>query len=125
MKLNYDKLGNGLVPAIAQDCDTGEVLMLAFMNEEAFQKTLETGRATYWSRSRNQLWIKGESSGNVQEVTEICIDCDEDAVLLKVRQIGEAACHTGRRTCFYRRHEKGEWITVGEPLLDPKSVYGK
>ncbi|WP_084398501.1 phosphoribosyl-AMP cyclohydrolase [Henriciella aquimarina] len=93
---------NGLIAAIAQDAVTGEVLMLAWMNAEALQQTIETGRATYWSRSRGALWVKGESSGHTQEVAEILVDCDQDAILLKVHQEG-AACHTNRKSCFYRR----------------------
>ncbi len=94
----------GLIAAIAQDVESGDVLMLAWMNEEALRKTIETGRATYWSRSRGTLWTKGESSGHTQEVTDILVDCDQDAILLKVRQTG-AACHTDRPSCFYRRIE--------------------
>ncbi len=92
---------SGLVAAIAQDAETGEVLMLAWMNAEALARTLETGRATYWSRSRGEIWMKGETSGHTQEVVEVRVDCDQDAVLLKVRQTG-GACHTGRESCFYR-----------------------
>ena len=123
MELNFEKLGNGLVPAIAQDYETGKVLMLAFMNKEAFEKTVETGKATYYSRSRNQLWVKGESSGNVQEVKEILIDCDEDAVLLKIHQIGDAACHTGYQSCFYRRLEDGSLETIDKKIFNPEDVY--
>ncbi|WP_213269219.1 phosphoribosyl-AMP cyclohydrolase [Hyphomonas sp.] len=97
---------NGLIAAIAQDSVTGEVLMLAWMNAEALEKTIETGRATYWSRSRTALWVKGETSGHTQEVIELRVDCDQDAVLLKVRQTG-GACHTDRESCFYRRIENG------------------
>lgn len=97
---------NGLIAAIAQDSVTGEVLMLAWMNAEALEKTIETGRATYWSRSRTALWVKGETSGHTQEVIELRVDCDQDAVLLKVRQTG-GACHTDRDSCFYRRIENG------------------
>lgn len=97
---------NGLIAAIAQDAVTGEVLMLAWMNAEALQKTIESGRATYWSRSRGALWVKGETSGHTQEVTELRVDCDQDAILLKVRQTG-GACHTHRESCFYRRIENG------------------
>ena len=100
MKVDFDK-GNGLVPAIVQDAISGEVLMLGYMNEESLRKTLETGLATYWSRSRNELWTKGETSGHYQHVQEIRIDCDEDTLLIKVFQDG-AACHTGNRSCFYR-----------------------
>jgi len=97
--------------------------MLAYMNEEAWLKTVDTGKATFWSRSRNTLWIKGETSGNVQWVKEMYVDCDQDAILLKVEQVGDAACHTGYRSCFYRRWEKGDWITVGERVFDPEVVY--
>ncbi len=124
IKLNFEKQG-GLVPAIAQEAATGEVLMQAYMNEEAWLKTLETGVAHYWSRSRNKLWKKGESSGNTQEVKEIRIDCDEDCVLLKVRQIGNAACHKGYRSCFYRRVENGSLAVDGEKVFDPEEVYGE
>jgi len=96
-KFNAD----GLIATIAQDADTNEILMLAWMNEAALRTTLETGRGTYWSRSRQELWVKGETSGHIQEVLEVLVDCDQDAVLLKVRQTG-AACHTGRKACFYR-----------------------
>jgi phosphoribosyl-AMP cyclohydrolase len=122
--LDFKKTG-GLVPAIAQAHDTGEVLMLAYMNEEAFEKTLATGNATYFSRSRNTLWIKGESSGNVQQVKEIRIDCDNDTVLLKVEQLGGAACHTGYRSCFYRKVDHDGLSVEGEPVVEPKEVYGQ
>lgn len=122
--IDFDKSG-GLVPAIAQDHATGQVLMLAWMNREAFDETVRTGRACYWSRSRGKLWRKGEESGHVQEVKEICIDCDADTILLKVHQIGGAACHMGYASCFFRRLEKGELVTVGERLFDPKQVYRK
>ena len=120
--LNFDKL-NGLVPVVVQDYSSGEVLMLAFMNRQAWEETLKTRRATYWSRSRNQLWVKGETSGNFQEVKEICVDCDEDTVLLKVIQGGGAACHTGYRSCFYRRLKGDELKIVGERVFDPQEVY--
>lgn len=119
---NFDK-GDGLVPAVVQDDETGEVLMLAFMNEEAWLKTLATGKAHYWSRSRKSLWLKGESSGHVQLVREIRLDCDDDTILLKVKQIGDAACHTGYRSCFYRKWSDGGTVTVGEAVFDPKDVY--
>ncbi len=122
VKLNFDKMG-GLVPAIAQDYETGDILMLAFMDPAAWKETLSTGLATYHSRSRNTLWIKGKTSGNVQRVREIRIDCDEDTVLLKVEQIGGAACHTGHRSCFYKKIEGGEVKIIGEPVFDPKEVY--
>jgi phosphoribosyl-AMP cyclohydrolase len=121
--LNFDKLG-GLVPVVAQDYQTGEVLMLAFMNEEAWRATLETGRATYYSRSRKSIWIKGETSGNVQYVKEIRIDCDDDAIVLKIQQVG-AACHTGHRSCFHKKVADGSVRIVGEPVFDPKEVYRK
>jgi len=116
---------NGLVPAIAQDVDTGEVLMLAWMNGEAFEETVRTRRAVYFSRSRNRLWRKGEESGHVQEVKDILIDCDADTVLLKVKQLGGAACHEGYKSCFFRKIEGGALTTVGERVFDPKTVYGK
>ncbi|NOY45229.1 MAG: phosphoribosyl-AMP cyclohydrolase [Deltaproteobacteria bacterium] len=123
-KLDFDKAG-GLVPAVVQDADTGEVLMLAYMNEEALRRTLETGKAWFFSRSRNRFWMKGESSGHVQEVREVRVDCDADAVLLKVRQVGGAACHTGHRTCFYRRVQDGRLVVDGEKVFDPEEVYGR
>jgi phosphoribosyl-AMP cyclohydrolase len=126
MKLNFDKLGNGLLPAIVQDYETGKVLMVAFMNEEAFAHTVKTKKATFYSRSREQLWVKGESSGNIQEVKEIYVDCDEDTVLVKVNQIGNAACHKGYNSCFYRRlDDDGELNIVEEIVFDPSQVYKK
>jgi phosphoribosyl-AMP cyclohydrolase len=122
--LNFDKLG-GLLPVIVQDAATGQVLMLAFMNREAWEHTLETGEAHYYSRSRNTLWRKGGTSGHVQRVKEIWLDCDADTVLLKVEQVGGAACHTGYQSCFYRRRQGNGWETVGEPVFDPKKVYGE
>jgi phosphoribosyl-AMP cyclohydrolase len=117
------KKGDGLIPVIIQDLATNEVLMLGYMSRESWEKTLETGNATFWSRSRQKLWMKGETSGNVQEVKEIYLDCDSDTILLKVNQIGDAACHTGYRSCFHRAYEKGEWKIVGERIFDPKEVY--
>ena len=123
VSLDFKKMG-GLVPAIVQEEQTGEVLMLAFMNEAAWEKTLETGKATFYSRTRDTLWTKGSTSGNVQMVKEIRIDCDDDTVLLKVEQIGGAACHTGYKSCFFNRLEKDGTVTVaGERLFDPKEVY--
>lgn len=119
---NFDK-GEGLLPVVVQDEATGEVLMLAYMNREAWQKTLETGKATYWSRSRRSLWLKGETSGNVQLVREIRLDCDADTILLRVTQLGGAACHDGYRSCFYRRLTDGGFSTEGERIFDPKDVY--
>ncbi|MBN1381155.1 MAG: phosphoribosyl-AMP cyclohydrolase [Deltaproteobacteria bacterium] len=114
---------NGLVPAIAQDYETKDILMLAYMNREAWLKTLETGKATYWSRSRKQLWLKGETSGNVQMVKEILIDCDEDTILLKVEQVGGAACHMGYRSCFFRRLKNGQVDIVSEKVFNEEDVY--
>jgi phosphoribosyl-AMP cyclohydrolase len=119
--LNFDKLG-GLVPVVVQDYTSGEVLMMAFMNRQAWEETLRTRRATYWSRSRNELWVKGETSGNLQEVKEIYVDCDADTVLLKVIQTG-GACHTGHRSCFYRRLEGGELKEVEGRVFDPEEAY--
>jgi len=99
--------------------------MLAYMNQQAFEATLSTGKATYYSRSRQTLWVKGETSGNVQLVKEIRIDCDDDAILLKVEQLGRAACHTGHRSCFHKKVENGSILIMGEPLFDPKEVYNK
>ena len=124
VKLDFEKAG-GLVPAIAQDASSGEILMQAYMNELAWVKTQETGIAHYWSRSREKLWKKGESSGNIQEVKEIRIDCDADCVLLKVNQVGDAACHEGYRSCFFRRVKEGRLEVVGERIFDPKEVYGE
>jgi phosphoribosyl-AMP cyclohydrolase len=122
--IDFDKSG-GLVPAIAQDAATGQVLMLAWMNRDAFEETLRTGRAVYFSRSRNKLWRKGEESGNVQEVREVFIDCDADTILLKVHQIGGAACHEGYPSCFFRQVEPAGLRVVGERVFDPKVVYKK
>lgn len=124
IKPDFEKTG-GLVPVIAQDWRTGEVLMLAYMNEEAWQRTLETGKVHYFSRSRNKIWLKGESSGHVQVVKEILLDCDLDTVLIKVEQKGGAACHKGYRSCFYRRLKDGSLEVVGEKIFDPEVVYGK
>ena len=121
---DFDKAG-GLLPAVAQDADTGQVLMLAWMSREAFEETLRTGRAVYYSRSRGKLWRKGEESGHVQEVREIYLDCDADTVLLKVRQVGGAACHEGYHSCFFRRVENGQPRVIAERVFDPKKVYGK
>ena len=117
--------GNGLVTAIAQDAESGEILMLANMNEESLAKTLELGEAVYWSRSRQKLWHKGEESGNVQKVRELYIDCDGDAVLMKIDQVGDAACHTGKRSCFFRKVENGAVVDVGVQVFDPAEVYKK
>lgn len=122
--LDFEKQG-GLIPAVAQDWQSGEVLMLAYMNRESFEETVRTGRACYFSRSRNKLWRKGEESGNVQLVREIRIDCDADAVVLRIDQIGGAACHTGHRSCFYRKVEGGKVVEEGEKVFNPEEVYKK
>jgi phosphoribosyl-AMP cyclohydrolase len=114
----------GLLPAVAQDADTGEVLMLAYMNEDSWAETLRTGRACYWSRSRQKLWRKGEESGHHQEVREIRIDCDRDTIVLKVLQHG-AACHVGYRSCFYRKFQNDAWEICETKIFDPDSVYEK
>jgi phosphoribosyl-AMP cyclohydrolase len=119
---NFDKAG-GLIPAIAQDADTGQVLMLAWMNRAAYEETLRTGRAVYYSRSRGKLWRKGEESGHVQEVREVLVDCDADTVLLKVNQVGGAACHEGYASCFFRRVEGDDWNVIAERVFDPNTVY--
>jgi phosphoribosyl-AMP cyclohydrolase len=122
--LNFKKMG-GLVPAIVQDYKTGEVLMLAFMNQDAWEATLDTGNATYYSRTRQALWIKGKTSGNMQRVKEIRIDCDDDTVLLKVEQVGGAACHMGYKSCFFKKIEDGATRIMGEPIFNPEEVYKK
>lgn len=122
--IDFDK-GDGLVTAIAQDDATGEVLMVAYMNPASLQKTLEVGEVVYWSRSRKKLWHKGEESGNVQKLKGMYVDCDGDAIVLKVEQIGGAACHTGKRNCFYRRIDQGHIEDVGEQVFDPDEVYKK
>ncbi|MDI9244327.1 phosphoribosyl-AMP cyclohydrolase [Marinobacter sp. CHS3-4] len=115
---------DGLVPAIAQDADTGDVLMMAWMNAESLRLTVEEGHAIYWSRSRRKLWRKGETSGHQQVIREIRLDCDEDVILLKVEQKGGMACHTGRRSCWYRKLEDGQWKTVDPVLKNPDDIYG-
>lgn len=117
--------GGGLLPAIAQDAATGDVLMMAYMNAESYAETLETGRAVYFSRSRNKLWRKGEESGNIQQVDSIYLDCDLDTILLKVTQIGEAACHVGYRSCFFRKVTPQGLEVIAEKVFDPKEVYKK
>lgn len=123
--LNFGKSADGLLPAIVQEHTSGQVLMLAYINRLSWEKTLETGKAHYWSRSRNSLWLKGESSGNVQLVREIFVDCDEDTVVFQVEQVGGAACHTGHKSCFFRRVQGGNLVVEGERLFDPEQVYGK
>ena len=116
---------DGLIAAVAQDSSTGKVLTVAWMNRDALKETVDSGRAVYWSRSRNKLWRKGEESGNVQKVVEVRLDCDADAVLLKVAQAGGIACHTGRESCFFRKLENGKWVTVDPVLKDPALIYKK
>src|SRR5438067_7884345 len=117
---DFDKRG-GLVTAIAQDAEGGQILMVAYMNREAWQHTLATGRATYWSTSRNALWVKGETSGHVQHVRELLVDCDADAVLLRVEQVGGVACHEGYASCFFRRVEGEDWRVVASRLEPPSA----
>jgi phosphoribosyl-AMP cyclohydrolase len=116
---------DGLMPAIAQDHQTGEVLMVAWMNRESLALTVAEQRAVYWSRSRQKLWRKGEESGNIQRIKDIRLDCDSDVLMLEVEQIGGIACHTGRRSCFYRSLKNGEWQTVAPVITDPEQLYGK
>jgi phosphoribosyl-AMP cyclohydrolase len=116
---------DGLVPVIAQDASSGRVLMLAWMNRDALRATLESGNAVYWSRSRGRLWRKGEESGHVQRVREMRLDCDQDALLLRVEQLGGIACHTGRERCFFRRYDNGSWVETDPVIKDPKDIYRK
>ena len=122
-QLRWDE--QGLVAAIAQDARSGRVLTVAWMNREALRATVEKGEAVYWSRSRKRLWRKGEESGHVQKVLEVRLDCDADAILLKVEQAGGIACHTGRESCFFRKLENGRWVSTDPVLKDPKLIYGK
>ena len=119
---NFDK-GDGLVPAIVQDAETKEVLMLAYMNRQSWESTLQTGKATYWSRSRQALWLKGEKSGHFQLIKAVFIDCDDDTILLQVEQLGGAACHTGHKSCFYRKLIGKDFVVVGEKIFNPEEVY--
>ena len=121
---DFDKAG-GLIPTIAQDAATGEILMLAYMNRAAFEATLETGEVHYWSRSRQELWHKGGTSGHVQKVKQLLLDCDQDAIVVKIEQIGGAACHTGHRTCFHYLSTGDDFVEIGEKVFDPREVYGK
>jgi phosphoribosyl-AMP cyclohydrolase len=122
LKIDFEKQG-GLVPVIAQDAHTGEVLMMAYMNSLALEKSLETGYVHYWSRSRQKLWKKGETSGNLQEIEEIRVDCDGDCLLVKINQKGGAACHTGYRSCFYRKLEGNRVIVDSERVFNPEDKY--
>jgi phosphoribosyl-AMP cyclohydrolase len=125
VELDFEK-GKGLLPAVVQEFGTGKVLMLAYINRASWEKTLETGEAHYWSRSRQEIWHKGGTSGNVQKIKEIYVDCDNDTVLFKVEQVGGAACHTGYETCFHKQVGRDRGITiVGERIFDPERVYGK
>ena len=117
--------GDGLIAAVAQDAKSGRVLTVAWMNRDALQETVDKKRAVYWSRSRQKLWRKGEESGNVQKVVEVRLDCDSDAVLLKVEQAGGIACHTGRESCFFRKLENGKWVETDPVLKDPALIYKK
>jgi phosphoribosyl-AMP cyclohydrolase len=117
--------GDGLIAAVAQDADSGRVLTVAWMNREALAQTAATREAVYWSRSRRRLWRKGEESGHVQKVRELRLDCDADAVLLQVEQVGGIACHTGRESCFFRKLENGSWVTTDPVLKDPTAIYKK
>ena len=123
MKLNFEK-SDGLITAVIQDFASGRVLMVGYMNEEAFRKTVETGLATFWSRSRRKLWLKGESSGHRLVVKEVSTDCDLDAVLVKVEAQGPGVCHEGFESCFFRRLEDGEWKVTDARTYDPNAVYG-
>ena len=114
---------DGLVPAIAQDASSGRVLTLAWMNRDALRRTVACGEAVYWSRSRNKLWRKGEESGHAQQVRELRLDCDADALLLTVEQVGGIACHTGRERCFFQRLEHGRWVSTDPVLKDPAQIY--
>ena len=117
--------GDGLIAAVAQDAKSGRVLTVAWMNRDALRQTAETSEAVYWSRSRRKLWRKGEQSGHVQKVRELRLDCDADTILLQVEQVGGIACHTGRESCFYRKLEKGSWVTTDPVLKDPADIYKK
>ena len=125
VQLNFEKSADGLIPAIVQEYATGQVLMLAYINKLAWEKTLQSGKAHYWSRSRQSLWLKGESSGHVQLIRRILVDCDDDTVIFQVEQLGGAACHTGHKSCFYRRLVGDELQSEGEKVFDPALVYGK
>ena len=117
--------GEGLIAAVAQDAKSNRVLTVAWMNREALKQTVEKRQAVYWSRSRRRLWRKGEESGHVQQVLEVRLDCDADAVLLKVEQVGGIACHTGRESCFFRKLQEGKWVTLDPVLKDPAAIYRK
>jgi phosphoribosyl-AMP cyclohydrolase len=123
MDLDYSKL-DGLIPAVIQDYVSGRVLMVGFMNKEAFRRTVETGYATFYSRSRTKLWLKGESSGHKLVVREITTDCDQDAVVIRAESLGPGVCHNGYESCFYRKLENASWVEMDQPAFDPRKVYG-
>lgn len=125
ISLNFQKTSDGMLPAVVQDFRSGEILMVAYINNIAWERTLATGKAHYWSRSRNALWLKGETSGHEQLIHDILVDCDEDTVVYVVEQLGGAACHTGHRSCFHRKISGEELIVVGERVFNPDTVYGK
>ncbi len=124
IQLDFEKTG-GLIPAVVQDHESKDILMLGYINRQAWESTLETGRATFFSRSRQTLWVKGETSGNIQIVKEIRVDCDNDTVIYMVEQIGGAACHTGHRSCFFKSVKDGDLEVIGRPIFDPEEVYKK
>lgn len=124
LKIDFEKMG-GLVPAIIQDYQSGEVLMVAFMDEKALEMTLRDQKTWFFSRTRDRYWMKGEESGNIQEVVEVFTDCDRDSLVIKVKQNGKAACHTGNRSCFYTKWERGVWLEHSSPLFDAAKVYKK
>ena len=123
MNLNYSKL-NGILPAVIQEASTGRVLMVGFMNEEAFRRTVQTGDVTFFSRSKERLWVKGETSGHRMLVRGIAVDCDEDSLLIHVEVLGPGVCHRGYKSCFFRRLQNGEWSESEAPVYDPKTIYG-
>jgi phosphoribosyl-AMP cyclohydrolase len=125
IELDFSKDPNGLLPAIVQDFAGGDILMLAYINKESWEQTLKTGKAHYWSRSRNALWLKGESSGHVQMIKKILVDCDMDTVVFQVEQLGGAACHKGYHSCFYRRVGDDDLIIEQKPVFNPEEVYGR
>lgn len=125
MEPAFEKFSDGLVPVVVQDFASKDVLMMAYVSKEAYEKTVETGLATYWSRSRKEIWVKGLTSGNTQNIKEIRIDCDRDTLLYVVEQIGGAACHEGYKSCFFRKLEESDYVVEGERIFDPKKVYKK
>jgi phosphoribosyl-AMP cyclohydrolase len=125
MEPAFEKFSDGLVPVVVQDFKSKDVLKMAYVSKEAYEKTVETGLATYWSRSRKEIWVKGLTSGNTQNIKEIRIDCDRDTLLYVVEQIGGAACHEGYKSCFFRKLEESDYVVEGERVFDPKKVYNK